>query len=69
MLDLKVLVKTTGNFTDDFPRNGDLYTDLQFFEKEFWWGYAFEIIIDAKDTNGLIKPPIMSKMNELQDEF
>ena len=26
-----ILVETTGNITDDLSRNGDLYTDLQFF--------------------------------------
>ena len=49
------LVETTGNITDDLSRNGDLYTDLQFFEKNFGGVMPLEIIIDAKDTNAINK--------------
>ena len=63
------LIKTTGNITDDLSRNGDLYEDLQFFENNFGGVMPLEIIIDTKDTNGINKPNIMLKVQELQDEL
>ena len=63
------LVETTGNITDDLSRNGDLYTDLQFFEKNFGGVMPLEIIIDAKDTNAINKASFMSKVQQLQDEL
>ncbi len=64
-----LLVETTGNITDDLSRNGDLYTDLQFFEKNFGGVMPLEIIIDAKDTNAINKASFMSKVQQLQDEL
>ena len=63
------LIKTTGNITDDLSRNGDLYEDLQFFENNFGGVMPLEIIIDTKDTNGINKPNVMLKVQELQDEL
>ena len=63
------LIKTTGNITDDLSRNGDLYEDLQFFENNFGGVMPLEIIIDTKDTDGLNKPNVMLKVQELQDEL
>ena len=63
------LIKTTGNITDDLSRNGDLYEDLQFFENNFGGVMPLEIIIDTKDTNGINKPNLMLKVQELQDEL
>ena len=63
------LIKTTGNITDDLSRNGDLYEDLQFFENNFGGVMPLEIIIDTKDTNGIYKPNVMLKVQELQDEL
>ena len=63
------LIKTTGNITDDLSRNGDLYEDLQFFENNFGGVMPLEIIIDTKDENGINKPNIMLKVQELQDEL
>ena len=64
-----LLVETTGNITDDLSRNGDLYTDLQFFEKNFGGVMPLEIIIDAKDTNAINKASFMSKVQQLHDEL
>ena len=30
-----LMIETTGNITDDLSKDGDLYTDLKFFEKNF----------------------------------
>ena len=63
------LVETTGNITDDLSRDGDLYTDLQFFEQNFGGVMPLEIIIDTKDTNGINKSSFMTKVQNLQDEL
>jgi len=62
-------VETTGNITDDLSRDGDLYSDLQFFENNFGGVMPLEIIIDTKDTNGINKSAFMSKVQKLQDEL
>lgn len=64
-----LLVETTGNITDDLSRDGDLYTDLQFFEQNFGGVMPLEIIIDTKDTNGINKSSFMTKVQGLQDEL
>ena len=63
------MIETTGNITDDLSKDGDLYTDLQFFEKNFGGVMPLEIIIDARDTNAIHRASFMSKINELQLEL
>ena len=64
-----LMIETTGNITDDLSKDGDLYTDLQFFEKNFGGVMPLEIIIDAGDTNAIHSASFMSKVNELQTEL
>jgi len=64
-----LMIETTGNITDDLSKDGDLYTDLQFFEKNFGGVMPLEIIIDARDTNAIHRASFMSKINELQLEL
>ena len=47
------LVETTGNITDDLSRDGDLYTDLQFFEENFGGVMPLEIVVDTKMKKGV----------------
>ena len=44
------LMHVTGNFTDDFPKNGQIVKDLKFFEKELNGVLPFEIVLTYKDT-------------------
>jgi len=46
-------IKTAGNVVDDIPHDDDVYQDLLFFEKEYKGVLPFEIIIDAKEENGI----------------
>ena len=64
-----LMIETTGNITDDLSKDGDLYTDLQFFEKNFGGVMPLEIIIDARDTNAIHSSSFMSMVNELQTEL
>ena len=44
------LMHTTGNFTDDLPKNSPIIKDLRFFEKELNGVLPFEIVLTFKDT-------------------
>lgn len=58
-------VKTTGNFTDDLPKEQRLYKDLKFLEDNFGGVMPLEILVNTKKKNGLFRFSNMSKMNEL----
>jgi predicted RND superfamily exporter protein len=62
-------IHTTGNFTDDIPRKDKLITDLQFFEKNFHGVMPFEITIDTKKKNGVMKLSVLRKIDQLQKEL
>ena len=59
-------IKTTGNFTDDLPKNGDLFNDLKFFEQNFEGVIPLEILVDTKKKNGLMKISNLQKIEQLQ---
>ena len=59
-------IKTTGNFTDDLPKNGDLFNDLKFFEQNFEGVIPLEILVDTKKKNGLMKTSNLQKIEQLQ---
>ena len=59
-------VKTTGNFTDDLPKEQRLYKDLKFLEDNFGGVMPLEILVNTKKKNGLFRFSNMSKMNELR---
>ena len=44
------LMHTTGNFTDDLPKNSQIIKDLRFFEKELNGVLPFEIVLSFQDT-------------------
>ena len=44
------LMHTTGNFTDDLPKNSQIIKDLRFFEKELNGVLPFEIVLTFQDT-------------------
>jgi hypothetical protein len=62
-------IHTTGNFTDDIPRKDKLITDLRFFEKNFHGVMPFEITIDTKKKNGVMKLSVFRKIDQLQKEL
>lgn len=62
-------IHTTGNFTDDIPRKDKLITDLKFFEKNFHGVMPFEITIDTKKKNGVMKLSVFRKIDQLQKEL
>ena len=59
-------IQTTGNITDDLPKEGKLYKDLKFFEENFGGVMPLEVLIDTKKKNGLMRPSTIKKIEELQ---
>ncbi|MFM2286755.1 MAG: hypothetical protein RLZZ543_2252 [Bacteroidota bacterium] len=62
-------IHTTGNFTDDIPQKDKLITDLRFFERNFHGVMPFEITIDSKKKNGVMKLSTLRKIDQLQQEL
>ena len=59
-------IQTTGNMTDDLPKEGKLYKDLKFFEENFGGIMPLEVLIDTKKKNGLMRLSTIKKIEELQ---
>ena len=62
-------VKTTGNITDELPKEGDLYKDLKFFESNFGGVMPLEVVVNTKKKNGLLKPYNLRKIEQLSQEL
>ncbi len=60
-------VKTTGNFTDDLPKDQVLYQDLKFLEQNFGGVMPLEVIVDTKKKNGLLKSYNIQKIEKLSN--
>jgi len=60
-------VKTTGNFTDDLPKDQKLYQDLKFLEQNFGGVMPLEVLIDTKKKNGVWKFYNFQKMEKLSN--
>tara|TARA_B100000927_G_C16470566_1_gene471377 strand:- start:1321 stop:3702 length:2382 start_codon:yes stop_codon:yes gene_type:complete len=58
-------VKTTGNLTDDLPKNQQLFKDLKFLEKTFGGVIPLEVIVDTKKKKGLMKSYNLKKIDTL----
>ncbi|MEX0966193.1 MAG: MMPL family transporter [Bacteroidia bacterium] len=62
-------LKVIGYMLDDIPHKDKLYSDLMFFEKHFEGVMPFEIIVDTKQKNGLLRPENLQKLDQLQDSI
>jgi predicted RND superfamily exporter protein len=60
-------VKTTGNLTDDLPKDQKLYQDLKFLEQNFSGVMPLEVIVDTKKKNGLLKSYNLQKIEKLSN--
>ncbi len=63
------LIKTTGNITDDLPKEDVLYRDLKFFENNYGGIMPLEILIDTRKNNGLLKSYNIRKIAQLENEL
>ena len=62
-------MRTTGNFTDDIPKKDKMIKDLKFFEKNFHGVMPFEVMIDTRKKNGVMKINTLKKIEKLQSEL
>ena len=62
-------IKTTGNLTDELPKDGDLYKDLKFFESNFGGVMPLEVIVNTKKKSGLLKSYNLEKIEKLTHEL
>ncbi|MFC2100823.1 RND family transporter, partial [Bacteroidota bacterium] len=60
-------LNTTGNIVDDIPKKDPLYVDLVYMETHFNGIMPFEITIDTKKKNGVMKLSTIRKIDRLQD--
>ena len=62
-----IQVKTTGNLTDDLPKDQDLYQDLKFLEHNFGGVMPLEVLVNTKKKNGLLKSYNLRKIEQLSN--
>jgi len=60
------LMKTSGKVVDDLQHDDPIYVDLKFFENNFGGVMPFEISIDTKKRNGVMRLSSVEKIDELQ---
>ena len=58
---------TTGNIVDDLPKRDPISKDLIFLENNFKGIMPFEISIDTKKKNGVMRLSTINKIQQLQD--
>jgi len=62
-----IQLKTTGNITDDLPKDQALYKDLKFLESNFGGVLPLEVLVNTKKKNGLLKSYNLRKIEILSD--
>lgn len=59
-------LKTTGNVVDEVPKDGTLYQDLLYLEKNFKGVLPFEITVNTHKKRGIMQIQNMQKIDSLQ---
>lgn len=62
-------MKITGSLIEDMPQNTGFFEDIRYFEKEFEGVMPLEIIINTKRPKGVMKLPVLEKIDALQQEI
>lgn len=60
-------VKATGNLTGDLPSDDPIVTDLKKIESVFHGSIPFEVLVNYKEKNRLLKKSTLKKVEALQD--
>ena len=60
-------MQTTGNLTDDLPKNDPARVDLVFFEEHFGGVMPFEILIDTRKKRGAMRLKNIKKMEKVNE--
>ncbi len=61
------MIKVSGSIIEDMPKDKDFYHDIVFFEEEFGGILPFEILIDTKKKNGVMKLSTLKRMERLSE--
>jgi uncharacterized protein len=59
-------IKISGSIIEDMPKKTAFFDDIRFFEKEFNGVMPLEIMIDTKNKKGVLKLPVLKRMEELE---
>lgn len=59
-------INANGYVVDDLPKNSPLLKDLKFFEHNFDGALPFEVSIDARKKNAIMRPSTIRKVDELE---
>ncbi|WP_242695996.1 efflux RND transporter permease subunit [Desertivirga brevis] len=60
-------ININGYIVDDLPKNDPVYRDLKFFDSNFEGVMPFELSIDTRKKNGVMKMPVINKIERLQE--
>lgn len=60
-------MQTSGNITDDIPKDTEFYKGISFFENNFNSVLPLEITIDTHRKNGMMRLSTLKRMNKLVD--
>ena len=61
------MIKVSGSIIEDMPKDKDFYHDIVFFEEEFGGILPFEVLIDTKKENGVMKLSTLKRMERLSE--
>lgn len=61
-----LLIRTTGNISDDLPHESAVYKDLRYLEKHFNGVIPFEVMIDTKKNGRVMQIKNLKKIERLQ---
>lgn len=61
------LLTSSGKMVDDLKSNDKILTDLKFFEKNYGGIMPFEIVVDTKVKNGVMRLSTIKKIEQLQN--
>jgi hypothetical protein len=60
-------ININGYVVDDLPKKDPVYEDMGFFERNFEGVLPLEVSIDTRRKNGVLKLPVIKKIEKLQD--
>lgn len=59
-------MKTSGKVVDDLAEDDPIYTDLKYFESNYGGVMPFEVSVDTKKPNGVMRLSTLKKIDQLQ---
>lgn len=62
-------MKSSGKVVDDLAKDDPIYADLKYFEANYGGVMPFELSIDTKKPNGVMRLSTLKKIDQLQDSI